>query len=1091
MRCLILLAILLAPPLFAETDVVTDGSRGVDGTDGTDYSGSGFSGRGKNGTHGTAGTNGTHAGNISLRLFFEGDRYKMIGTAGNRSIDSIYGATEGFRLSAQGGDGGHGGRGGDAGQGAQGYRGEDATPGRSGTSGGPGHPGGDGGDGAPGGNGGNGGEILVVAPFDDIALFALMQGAQFSGGALGSGGRAGQAGAGGLGGSGGSGLTWYTTETRQVTRSRQVPHTASRTVPTYSTRTLPNGQTEISTGSTTETYTEYSTEYYQDTESYQQPHYESGGSSGYPGSSGSSGSSARSGSPGRDGSFAFVIDYGGGNQKRYQRLFNLSLSPYRIVDKSGDGIFEPGESGIVDAFVVSNSGEMPTPPGPKSSFKMFLQGDGMRHLDPTVLTVPKSLDPGASHSFDDKIGFSVRDVEGPSQGEAYSGRFTINPRATLSPVERSPSDFHRPVTNPVQFPVMFRMDAPPTLAQGEQGRVRLHITNISNSTLGGDGSEKRLLSMFLKDHEGLASRTMSFAEEETAAPKSLRDGVELALKDLAPGQTRTIEGILSVPQDFPPQTAFSFDTSLKLGRLDEPTQAREIQDRSHRLSIASKYHTEPDADIALVINGETRSEELDAWKNLLEDKLGFKVVTWNVTYYGNFDLDKEFIESPRWHLLRDFRGKTIIVLNNRFKSYSGHQTTAWESLSRTAFIRAIGEFDVNFLILTPDGQRQRIFDVFARTKAGDGSRTYSSTDNLIRGLDVLHRERLSANVRAPLKADFHRVKVIGKHYFAAKESELKSKAELLDRQLRLVWPERHYLVSYDFKNEILDPGGVFSSANVYVGDLVVQRMPDSGDDIAVVADAPSLQSPEYINSEENMAHVVSSFSPNQRLTVLCRLLSRANDVDDEATHALGTALVNEMIRSVLADYETALHGEPRRGSQSPRTIAHLRNWRYDVKIKPGSLADKLVKHLYSRALIAGYYSHGKNKAAAQSAAQDLEFWGQQLYASSAEWSDAKEDIKADWDSLFKSAGTAYWSYNATNHAKIHEVLVSQTRPQGREYLGQADEVRVIPYAEIEALRESEAAWSQKLSARMREDQAARTALRLDPSKRLEASEPTP
>jgi hypothetical protein len=1064
--------------------IQTDGPHGPDGNQGVDGSNAWSAGaRGGDAGNGTPGGHGKSAGNIFLRLKKLDGKFQASGTADERPFSSQHGITSPIDLSARGGNGGAGGRGGDAGNGAKGTRGRDASPGVDGTAGGRGGNGGDGGNGREGGDAGDGGEVLVVAPYEDIALFALINGVPISAGTPGSGGRAGSGGSPGPGGDGGSALTWYTTETRTVTRTRQVPHQGSRSV--NRTRRHPDGSTEMYTDN--ENYTEYTTESYQATESYQQPHHQSSGAQGWAGSSGSSGVAGRPGNPGRNGSFAFVIDHGNGIQKRYQRLFNLSLDPYKVVDRTGDGVFEPGESGYVEAMVVRNSGGMPTPPTSHSSTRVFLKPDAWHTPESKIFELPHNLEPGQPHSFDGQLGFRIRDVEGPERGKPWSSSFTVRPDAELLPVERRFSDFNRPVNVPVRFPVAFRLDGPPSLAQGEQGRVRLHVTNISQSTLGGGDALDRMVSLFLKERVAAGS---GFSLAVGNTKKELKQGLTLPVESLAPGETRTIEGIVSVPADYPAQSAFSFDTTLNIGKIEDPKIPRPIQEAGHRISIASKYHTDLSADIALVINSETTTEEIGAWQQLLENKLGFRMVTWNATYYGNFDLDREFVDDPRWHLLRDFKGKTVIVLNNSFRSYFGVETTAMQLLSHQSFVKAVGEYGVSFMVVSPSGDAESVFPDLLRSKPGEGSRVYASTDDLIRGLDIAHRDRLGANLRAPMGPDIHSVAIVENRFSSATESALQARAELLDRQLRLLWPQRRYCVIYDFKGEVLRPGTI-SRSKVYLGDLWVQRLTDTGDSMGVAVRSAQMQSPEFIASPANEAGLFSSLPPTKLLSLFHRVLEQLAEKEDKNLQSTGTLLVDEILRAVRVDYQASQKGDTRRGSASPRVLAKLRNWRVGIPLRSGSGADQLVRRLYSRVLSAGYYAYGHNRVVADSAQADTEFWAKQLYPERSQWKAFKESGERERDELLARAKVAYWSYDSTNYGKVHETLSQQTESERRTYLDPARDVpRVMAMAELLRSAQQSEQRDQRVKQRSKADLEARRDLKLNPPVQAEVDAST-
>ncbi len=167
------------------------------------------------------------------------------------------------------------------------------------------------------------------------------------------------------------------------------------------------------------------------------------------------------------------------------------------------------------------------------------------------------------------------------------------------------------------------------------------------------------------------------------------------METLAPDETRTIHGFVDVPNSFEPLSAYTFNTTLSLESPDEVRRLRAAQIEEHRVSVAARYDARP-SDVVIAVNNETTPREIAEWKRFLENEIGLKVAIWDMSYYANFDLGARKVTNPKWKLLQEFAGKTIIVLNNHFKSYSAQRITAMEYLSQGDIQDAINLYGINF-----------------------------------------------------------------------------------------------------------------------------------------------------------------------------------------------------------------------------------------------------------------------------------------------------------------------------------------------------------------------------------------------------------
>ncbi|MBI3295122.1 MAG: hypothetical protein HYZ71_10370 [Deltaproteobacteria bacterium] len=923
--------------------------------------------------------------------------------------------------------------------------------------------GGNGGNGArpgSGGSAGHGGHVRLTATRDDSYLFSLVDSLDIKAGRPGAAGTPGRAGYGGAGGSGGSSYTWYT------------EHTEYDTVQTeYETQ---DGGTAFRTERVPRTV--------------QDSHTNPGGSSGYTGSSGSSGPTAQDGMPAVDGDYEFIVVHDDGRRVPYKQLYNLTLNNYRVRDASRDRNFEPGERGFVEGLSTYNSGGMPTPPQTKSLIRLNLRGDGGHSPLDSSLIIPKSLDVREPYQFESGLSFIVNDINGPSVNKPYRSSFTVSPAATLEPTDRGFSHFHNDTVLDSRFPVEIKVSAPPALAQSETGKVFLEIRNTTDKPLGLSGETRRLISLLIKEEPDQSS-PMQFTDPK-GNPISLAEGVTHAIDNLGPGETRRIEGRIRVPSDFRPQSAYTFDTFLNLERQDENKEMRPVQKEIHRLSVASKYETDPNADFILIVNNETTEDEITEWRRLLETELGFKVATWNIAYYGNFDLDAERIKDPRWHLLRDFKGKTVVVLNNKTKSYSGKWVTAWDNLSKDAILKATGLKESNFLVLgnmDPASAKERMESTLMKGRAGEGSRNYNSTQALYEGIKIDHAERLDGSERAKVKGDFHRVKVVDNFYWETpSEPVLKRRAEKVAANLGNLFPNRRYAVSYNFKGDVLKKGGAVRSSRVYLGDIEVQRLPDKNDKVVTTLDIDdaALHRPQLVRGEKVMHALMDSLSTADKLKAFDRLNGvlnkQPNDEQIAAVRCLGEGLIND----ILSEYQDTLKGSAWQMNPSPRTLQALRNWTPKNSPKADTYADKMMISLYARAALAGKYSYsgvpymgGRAKGSVKAALSDLEAWGHNMYPDKKDWKRFNAEVEKKKAALEKEAQTGGWSWNSTNHKRINGVtrIHKLTDIVDTTDILQGD--RVIPQSALESIEIKDRTRKEEWNQLLDDNQAARRELK--------------
>jgi hypothetical protein len=647
------------------------GANGERGRPGTSYSGS-ASGYGQNGRDGgDAGhpTAGQNAGHITVHLSnsvegvleLRGQIVEPSGQARTQNVQLQIGTQGRFILKAQGGQGGAGGIGGDGQNGGRGHDGSDATRYSSGGNGGPGGSGGDGGDGTPGAISGTGGEIRVNLADKDTHLLMLLD-HDVTGGAASLPGANGSGGSGGRGGSGGSSYSWTESHHDTETYTDSNGHSQTRSVTRYTHHSNP------------------------------------GGSSGSNGSSGRNGNGTISGGQkAADGSYQIVVKHPDGSTTTHEERYELQVTSYRSAGKDLNGIYEPNEVVTVDRIEIKNIGGMPLP---QQEIAITLQNNEWVVADPVKLVVPKRLGPNETLVFDHPLTFKIKDTVISKPGGPFAQTGTIVPKAYVAGAERFMGQVAGVTQFPIRFPIRISViSGLNSLRPGETTRIFWEVENISDRDFGGDvtlseGVRRDIISLFKRTGGDLDPRFVQFGDAQ-GKPLNADDGVVEKILKLKKGEKVIVEGELQVKPRAPVYQNATYETELQLGKIDsDGTRVAQIQDLS--LRVAETYESNDKAEILVIANNSTTKEEIDAWKELAET-LDVQIAIWDLSLEGYLDLTKPLANGHS--LVEDFKGKTVVVLNNTYRDSQNTDRTAFEYLSHKQFLEACEAHGVDMLFL--------------------------------------------------------------------------------------------------------------------------------------------------------------------------------------------------------------------------------------------------------------------------------------------------------------------------------------------------------------------------------------------------------
>ena len=890
---LALLVLAAYVPAFAENLIEIDvsGRKGDDGEDGTDRTGTASRAtKGADGGDAGPAEAGQHSGNISIRLR-SGSEGKLIldgsyEPAGEqrRSIErSLSIGTQGYiPLKANGGEGGRGGDGGQGQKGGKGHDGSDATRFSWGTSGDPGKQGGSGGKATSGKNGGDGGKIHVRVSEEDTHLLMLAL-PQFKGGKPGRAGKNGKGGEGGDGGDGGSSYSWTEHHTRTVTKS------------------------DGSTG----------------TESYTTFHTNPGGSDGPRGPDGPDGAArVKAGDKGEDGEYKIIVGERG-RTREYTHRYDMEIIDFEIHNDNNDGIFEPGEKATIVNLAVKNTGGMPTPPN--HPVTIFLATSEWVLPEPVQLKVPKSLAPGESYIFKEEVlPFQIPDTRIVSQDAPFVQSDRARPQAYQATVNRPFTNFEQPHDFTIQFPIKIEpIQAVETLARGDMTRLDWKVTNISGRDFGGASELKReiaaVLGMANKEEMGGSVVLM----DTDGKPLDWEKGLLQEVSNLKAGESAVLKGMVGILPTSEAYASANLHVDLQLGRIDKPSDRKLIQQNNYPIRVGERYAKTENSDILLVTNHGTTQDEIEAWRALAL-RSGKKLDVWDVSLNNYLDLDRSISKGA--NLLQDFHGKTIVVLNNKFKSVEGEKHGD-ELMGQMDLIRATASHGARILVVNEsrhdvDGlMSDRLIPTDLEVEYG-----YASLDSYLQGepqvrsevgdaveMDRLFREQANtpearrAQVKVNPTQTTGQIPVVG--YLSPSAERLKAQAEEAQRLSEARNPGARVVVTYEVAKEgqAIPSYGVqkgWFGAYRLQGMLTVRPTVNAMQPNILVLDVGSskIHEPSFINSNRMGAALMQAYNFEDKLSALDKVLGELSEMQAEDPRFQDTfAFAGKLVDGILID----------------------------------------------------------------------------------------------------------------------------------------------------------------------------------------------
>ncbi|MBI4425653.1 MAG: hypothetical protein HY554_18120 [Elusimicrobia bacterium] len=851
-------------------------------------------------------------------------------------------------VDARGGGGGRGGDAGPGGAGARGRRGSDATRYSTGGNGGRGGTGGDAGEPADGGPAGGGGFLRVLVHQLSTDLLALLK-RDLRPGDPGAGGDRARGGEGGPGGPGGSSHSWTTTESY--------------------------------TGSDGKTHTR--THW----------HHNAGGSTGPSGSDGRG--SRRAASPGAaapEGKLELLLtDDHGEVQGRFDEIYDLELLGFELESRNVDGIFEPGEEVVVSRIRLRNrpgAGRLPTPE--KQPIRVLFRPNGYLGASHSDLVIPKSLAPGEEFEFAQPLTLAIRDLEDrelPRDSEAWRADQRVNPSAELISVRNDFDAFENPQGIELRFPLEITpIFGAHSMGRGEKRRVFWKVKNVSSRAFGSASEVARLIRARLGLSGGdLEARRIRFIDAQGTAV-ALDLGFLESVARLEAGESVMIEGVLELSAEAPLYEWAELALDLDLGRIADGSAPRRIQSRTFAVRVAQTYRKTTGSDVLLVANSASQKREVAEWKELAE-ALGLSLDVWDLGYYGRLALAKD---GKAADLAEDFKGKTIVLLNNDFPMAQGEgavseATRADEFLSPAGFLEAAADKLVNFLIVGNAGAdaggtlaRLLVPTAVAGPGPEDGT-SFASPAKFAREMRARAAPADEAAAERPGERGYvgmvDEVEVkAGLWWFQKPKAErLDRKASALLALLDRLFPARRYVATPRFNPRWTQRRpwywlGLKKEWTLGVVEFrrTLDRTADAnaGNAVAVAASAERMHAPGFARSRELLQAFFLALPFEQKLRALGALFrrgsgGRAKGMQGQERLVAGEALADAILVD-LANEQAALREERGRGGLSRGAVRErLKNLRRltgsqalpftrpDPKSEEGALLLRLAAGLWS------------------------------------------------------------------------------------------------------------------------------------------------
>ena len=262
---------------------------------------------------------------------------------------------------------------------------------------------------------------------------------------------------------------------------------------------------------------------------------------------------------------------------------------------------EPTSCITLSQVCVRNTGGMPTPV--EHVPRVELARGPWVVPDPGQLDLPRALQPGEDHTFDDQtLTARVPELDDVPVGDPLRVTERINLLSVQSRVNRRFANLHPRQEFTVAFPA--ELESVASLESQTPGRAALLVVQVKNRSrydLGCESATKRFLGIRIElRNQDMASHVMQLDLQGQPIPWDT--GYHAEIRHLAAGQTSIIRTILGVLPGAPGYTQAELFVTLELGQRHAPDQPRDRHRREYPLRIARAYDFDPTSDILLLTN---------------------------------------------------------------------------------------------------------------------------------------------------------------------------------------------------------------------------------------------------------------------------------------------------------------------------------------------------------------------------------------------------------------------------------------------------------------------------------------------------------
>ena len=396
-----------------------------------------------------------------------------------------------------------------------------------------------------------------------------------------------------------------------------------------------------------------------------------------------------------------------GDDEPYKGRYNISFAGLVLSGHSPmEGVCEFGDVISISHIKVKNTGDMPIPSSQWITFK--INDNANQNVNPirsSKASIPAGsfLDPGEEMESDGVLQFFSgfpNEVDTPDDFDPIVQSTTFNLQAfqwgpvdkkDQTPFQYEYKNFHpRPGHDfKLRFPVenLTGLIGVSSLYPGEETLIRLQIDNIGLDTLGGfssiSTSENRRLAVrfFLNSSieydlrpESINFNTRSQGMQNRKVDLSDR-GKILDIPEMPPRSSYDFTARVAFKHNVKYYSRAALEVDILIKAMPLPRgivvdhdlpQMSVVQRRKFEVVCEPKYEAVDNARVVLVTSFATSQQQWETWtKEVISKPMNLLFETYSVSRYGT--LDPFFLVENGKSLRENFRGKLVIILNDKYK----------------------------------------------------------------------------------------------------------------------------------------------------------------------------------------------------------------------------------------------------------------------------------------------------------------------------------------------------------------------------------------------------------------------------------------